>query len=64
MDAKMLTFRVKRPGEEKMVPPRWRKVEVENADCPECKEKMIVIIGHKGILYGFCPKCRNYFIGE
>jgi len=61
---KALVFRVKRPGEKEMVVPRWRHVEVENADCPECKETMIIILGDKGILYGYCPKCRKYFIGE
>ena len=60
---KTLLFKVKRPGEDKMVTPRWREVEVENADCPICGEKMIVIIGHKGILYAYCPKDRKYFIG-
>jgi ssDNA-binding Zn-finger/Zn-ribbon topoisomerase 1 len=61
---KTITFKVKRHGEAEMVTPRWRHVEVENAACPDCGEKMIVIIGHKGILYGYCPKCREYFIGE
>jgi len=61
---KTLTFKVKRSGEKELVSPRWREVEAINADCPECKETMVVIIGHNGILYGFCPKCRKYFIGE
>lgn len=61
---KKLTFKVHRAGDKELVNPRWRKVEVENTDCPQCYETMIVVIGNKGILYGYCPKCKEYFIGE
>lgn len=61
---KILTFKVKREGKE-MVDPRWREVEVENINCPSCVNKeMVVILGHKGILYAYCPRYEKYFVGE
>lgn len=61
---KKLTFKVEREGEKELVNPRWREVEVENVDCPHCYHRMVVILGHRGILYGYCGRCDKYFIGE
>lgn len=63
MPDKTLIFRVKRPGEKELVTPRWLKVTAKNAECPECKDTMIVVNGHGGILYGYCLKCRQYYLG-
>ena len=60
---KQLTFKVKKQGKE-MVNPRWRECETENTDCPLCRNKMVVVLGHKAILYGYCGRCDKYFVGE
>ncbi len=64
-DNKKLTFKIHKEGTTDLIDPKWREAEVENVSCPNCNERtMVVILGHKGILYAFCPGCRKYFIGE
>jgi len=42
--------------------PRWRKVAVENATCPKCKQVMAVVVGSN--LYAYCPSCQCYFVAD
>jgi tRNA(Ile2) C34 agmatinyltransferase TiaS len=62
-DPAKLTFKVQdKTDPEKWTVPRWSEVEVENATCPKCGQTMVVIIGD--VLYGFCSRCRKYYIGR
>jgi hypothetical protein len=42
--------------------PRWQKVESENAECPQCKNKMMVVTGEN--MYGYCPRCLDYYLAN
>ena len=58
-----LDFEIKVDGKARH--PRWKEVETEHTTCPKCiDQKMVVILGHQGILYAFCYRCQTYFIGE
>ena len=66
MELKKLTFKVRNEKKE-LVDPRWREIEVVNADCPLCQGQLIVVMGYQKpihILYGYCPRCNKYFLGE
>ena len=58
-----LGFFVAGPRGEKKVP-EWTEMESANAQCPKCQKLMVVIVGHGGLLYAFCPKCQRYFRGD
>ncbi len=65
---KVLSFKVESWNGE-MKNPRWVKTLAQNAECPQCDDKMIVIMGAKPgqkehFLYAYCPRCKDYFIGE
>lgn len=62
MTDKKLTFKVESDDKKVMVAPRWRKAEDEHTRCPDCGQKMVVVLGHKGILYGFCFRCLQYYL--
>jgi formamidopyrimidine-DNA glycosylase len=42
--------------------PRWRKVAVENAICPNCGQVMAVVVGDN--MYGYCPRCQSYYVAD
>lgn len=63
-DETKLTFKVHQGETNELKTPRWRPVEVDNAKCPNDGELMIVVLGHDGILYAYCLKCKQYFVGE
>ncbi len=56
-----ITFKVQNPNN-LLGTPVWRKVEVENANCPACRQVMAVVVGDN--MYGYCPKCECYFIAD
>lgn len=63
MGEKKLTFKVKRDGQ--LVDPRWVECQVENDVCPNCHiRSLVVVLGHKGILYAWCQRCQKYFMAE
>lgn len=44
--------------------PKWREVDVENAECPSCHGvNMTVVVSVNGI-YAHCSRCGKYFVGE
>ncbi len=63
-DNKKLTFKIHKEGTTDLIDPKWRKADVENADCPGCKQTMVVIFGHKQMLYAYCARCQQYYVGE
>jgi len=63
-DNKKLTFKIHKQDNSGLINPRWRKAEVENAECPSCKNTMVVIFGYKQILYAWCARCQQYYVGE
>lgn len=68
MAGKLISFKVQGNGGSK--DPRWHKVKTENTMCPQCIEESMVVImsanpGQEGhFLYAYCPRCKDYFIGE
>ena len=64
MMGKKLTFKVHKEDNTALVDPRWRKTEVENAECPNCNNTMVVIFGYNQMLYAWCARCQQYYIGE
>lgn len=62
---KKLQFTIQNNGNGQ-VAPRWREVEVENAECPNCHQIMTVVIpgGEMQFIYAFCSRCQKYFLGE
>lgn len=46
------------------IKPKWCKVDVENANCPQCEQIMTVVLGDKGLLYAYCARCQQYYVGE
>ena len=64
MIEKILTFKIHKEGTDELRVPKWRKAEVENAGCPSCKQTMVVIFGHNQILYAYCARCSQYYVGE
>jgi ssDNA-binding Zn-finger/Zn-ribbon topoisomerase 1 len=63
VDSKTLSFMVKNDANEPTAP-RWKEVEVENANCPRCGQTMLVILGAKGILYAYCFECKKYHLAD
>ena len=63
VDSKTLSFMVKNDANEP-TGPRWKEVEVENANCPRCRQQMLVILGHNGMLYAYCFKCKKYYLAD
>ena len=63
-DNKKLTFKIHKEGTTDLINPKWRKADVENAECPECKNTMVVVYGHDKILYAYCARCQQYYVGE
>lgn len=63
-DNKKLTFKIHKEGTDELVVPKWRKAEVESAECPNCKQMMCVIFGYNQILYAYCARCQQYFMAE
>ena len=59
----VLGFYVAGPGGQTKSP-EWTEMESANAQCPKCLKLMMVIVGHGGLLYAFCPKCQKYFRGD
>ena len=59
-----LSFKVQGDDKKTMVNPRWKEVETENTECPDCHQVMVVVLGDKEILYGYCQRCNKYFLGE
>ena len=67
-DHKKITFQVQ-DDNGRLKDPDWRELEAENHLCPKCEEAMIPILGYiphlkQSILYAYCLKCRQLFIGE
>ena len=58
-DSAKLTFMVQDKHSKIWQVPRWKEVEVENANCPICTELMVVVKGNP--MYAICTKCRKYF---
>ncbi len=63
-DNKKLTFKIHQEGTKELVNPKWRKADVENAGCPSCKQTMLVVFGHNQMLYAYCARCQQYYVGE
>jgi ribosomal protein S27AE len=63
-DDKKLTFKIHKEDTKELINPKWRKAEVENAECPNCHQVMVVVFGHKQMLYAYCGRCQQYFVGE
>jgi len=63
-DNKKLTFKIHKQGTTDLIDPKWRKADVENAECPSCKQTMVVVFGHKQMLYAYCARCQQYYVGE
>lgn len=61
-EKKTLTFKVHKDGE--LVNPTWHRVEVENAECPNCHQTMVVFFSPDKDIYAFCARCQQYYIGE
>ena len=63
-----LSFKIEKKspdGKTEYVTPRGREVEVADNKCPRCKTvSLIVILGHEGLLYAYCPRCQKYYIGD
>jgi len=64
MMGKKLTFKIHKEGTDELRNPTWRKTEVENAGCPNCTQTMVVVFGHNQILYAYCARCQQYYVGE
>ena len=64
MEIKKLTFKVHKKGTTEVVPPKWRRTEVENAECPNCQQVMLVVYGHDQILYAYCIRDHQYYTAE
>ena len=67
---KKITFQVQ-DDNGRLKDPTWRELEAENHICPKCEgnKPMIPILGYiphlkQSILYAFCPKCKQLYIGE
>ena len=63
-DNKKLTFKIHKEDPDELIDPKWRKAEVENAQCPNCSQTMVVVFGHNSILYAYCARCQQYYVGE
>lgn len=63
-DTKKLTFKIHKADNSELVDPKWRKADVENANCPGCKQTMVVLFGQDQMLYAYCARCQQYFLGE
>lgn len=65
MAIKKLVFKLTNPKDPEHIAPRWNKVDVENATCPDCKRVMFVAFMPDGDqAYAFCSHCGQYFLGE
>jgi hypothetical protein len=68
MAEKIISFKVKDTNGE-MKNPRWVEAKTQNDTCPQCANKMVVIMGanpgQEGhFLYAFCLHCEKVFIAE